>query len=313
VRLAARAGLLGLMPGTQRLDLPAEQISKLLTRLGLPSAGRGNNQEMDPVFLVGNPSATRKLLIFISGDDKLRGQVIKYPLTEGARQSIRREAEILTWLDGRMRTQRLLRNIEDASGAAAQQYLAGRLGSRACKPAYLNLLIEMPRSGELRPVRVEGQALGQRLRGSSAYGQNARAVDSALALLDQELDVPTVLVHGDFAPWNIRELADGSVTLIDWESANRDGLPLHDLCHFFYMQTKLFAPGSSFYSSLVREGSWRAYCQRWGLSPALMGPLVAAYLLHTLAGAWENGAADDAAFCLNQLEDFSRLIELSAN
>lgn len=306
VRLAAGAGLLAMVPGTTRLDLPAEQLSKLLTRLGLPTAGRGNNQETAPIILIGNPSITRKLLIFISGYGEDSRQVIKLPLTEAARESICRETEILTWLDGKMRTPRLLHSIEDASGAAAQQYLGGRLGSRTCKPAYLDLLIEMPRSGELRPLRVEGRALGQRLRGCSAYRQNALVVDSALALLDRELDVPTVLVHGDFAPWNIRELADGSVTLIDWESANRDGLPLHDLCHFFYMQIKLFAPRSSFYSSFVREGSWRAYCQRWGLSPALLGPLVAAYLLHTVADAWENGAAEDAAFCLNQLEDFSR-------
>jgi hypothetical protein len=312
VRLAARTGLLAALPGARQLDLPAEQISRLLTRLGLPSAGMGENHETAPIILVGNPSVTRKLLIFISGGGKFSDQVIKYPLTHAARESIRNEVEILTWLDGRLYTPRLLHGIGEATGAAAQQYLAGRLGSRACKPGYLDLLVEMPQSGELRSLRAERRALGQRLRSSAAYDQNASVVDSALALLDQELNVPTALVHGDFAPWNIRELADGAITLIDWESANREGLPLHDLCHFIYMQTRLFTPREPFYSSFLRDGSWRTYCQRRGLSLHLLAPLVAAYLLQTLAIAWESSAADDAKFCLNQLVTFSRQRALSA-
>jgi hypothetical protein len=47
-------------------------------------------------------------------------------------------------------------------------------------------------------------------------------------------------VHGDFAPWNIRHAPDGTVLLLDWEDAERGGLPLHDAFHFLHMQDFLF-------------------------------------------------------------------------
>ena len=39
------------------------------------------------------------------------------------------------------------------------------------------------------------------------------------------------LVHGDLAPWNLRE-GRVKMWLIDWEAARLGFEPLHDLCHF---------------------------------------------------------------------------------
>jgi hypothetical protein len=43
--------------------------------------------------------------------------------------------------------------------------------------------------------------------------------------------VPSTIVHGDFAPWNLREHA-GKVCAFDWEYAELDGLPLIDETHY---------------------------------------------------------------------------------
>jgi hypothetical protein len=187
---------------------------------------------------------------------------------------------------------------------AMQEYLAGHLGSRRCKPDYLRLLIELARTGEKISLRGRGQALREQMRAHARYGESPSPIEAALRLLEEGTPLPATLVHGDFAPWNIREMPDGSSTLIDWEEAEWQGLPLHDLCHFFYMQTKLFSPRALFYARLVQEGSWRAYLSELDLRPALLPPLAAAFLLETLARSWEAGPAGAAEFCLRQLDAF---------
>jgi hypothetical protein len=56
-----------------------------------------------------------------------------------------------------------------------------------------------------------------------------RLRDLAPAL--SRLLVPTTIVHGDFAPWNLR-LSAGGLAAFDWEYADLDGLPLIDETHF---------------------------------------------------------------------------------
>ena len=46
-----------------------------------------------------------------------------------------------------------------------------------------------------------------------------------------EMEVPMTIIHGDFAPWNLR-MHDGRISAFDWEYAELDGLPLIDETHF---------------------------------------------------------------------------------
>ena len=41
-------------------------------------------------------------------------------------------------------------------------------------------------------------------------------------------------------PWNIKQEKSGECAVIDWENANISGLPLWDLCHFYFIQAHLF-------------------------------------------------------------------------
>ena len=295
VRLVARLGALRFLPGTLQTRLPATTGRNLLSLIG---------QEADassPVILVGNVSTTRKLLVFLAIPSQGLDAVVKLPLTFAARASIRNEADTLRKLDGKHRAPRLLHYAEE-SGAAMQQYLAGKLGSRRCKPDYLRLLVDLARTGEVVSLRARGLRVGERLRGHSAYGNHAGRLESALACLKEDAIVPAALVHGDFAPWNIRELRGGGCTLLDWESAEWQGIPLYDLCHFFYMQTMLFSPQRLFYSTLLREGSWRMYCHALDIPFPLVPRLATAFLLEMLARGWEAGNIPTAGFCLRQLD-----------
>ena len=46
-----------------------------------------------------------------------------------------------------------------------------------------------------------------------------------------EMRIPSTIVHGDFAPWNLRE-HNGQIAAFDWEYAELDGLPLVDQTHY---------------------------------------------------------------------------------
>jgi hypothetical protein len=47
----------------------------------------------------------------------------------------------------------------------------------------------------------------------------------------QKFDVPLTIVHGDFAPWNLR-MHDGKIGAFDWEYGETSGLPLVDEMHY---------------------------------------------------------------------------------
>lgn len=299
VPMAGRLGILPLLPGNARALLPSDAAGQFMNRIVMNRIGRHSDASL-PVILVGNLTATRKLLVFLEEPGLNRNSLVKVPLTAPARASIRNEARILGRLNGRLRAPRLLYIHEDA-GIAMQEYLPGKLGSRRCKPEYVQLLLELIERNDRISLQACGPRLAERLRNFPAYAENAARVDSALALLDRDVDLPSALVHGDFAPWNIRELPGGGCALIDWEAARQGGLPLHDLCHFYYMQSKLFAPERLFYLDLLREGAWRSYCSQLDVDPSLLKQLATAFLIEMLAEHWEASETGTDKFCLRQL------------
>jgi hypothetical protein len=314
LRLAARCGALQLLPGTERVRLPRDAGKCILRRAGF------EGDAAPPVVLAGNPHSMRKLVVFL--EIPARGRVaIKVPLRTLARVSIGNEAEVLKRLNGTLSAPRLL-GYQIDTGAAMQEYLPGRLGSRRLKPDYLKLLIALARPEETVTLRGRAAMVGNRLQQQESLGelQATREVKAAtrdpkdivaraLTLMEDDTQIPATLVHGDFVPWNIRDRADGGCSLIDWESAEWTGMPLHDLCHFFYMQNRVFSPRELFYPKLVAEGSWRGYCSALEIPPALLPRLAAAFLLDTLAQRLESGPAGEAEFCLLQLDGFLNEVE----
>jgi Ser/Thr protein kinase RdoA (MazF antagonist) len=52
--------------------------------------------------------------------------------------------------------------------------------------------------------------------------------------------LPQIFVHGDFAPWNIKKINNGSLMALDWEMGDPNGLPFYDFFYFFIIQAYLF-------------------------------------------------------------------------
>jgi len=101
-------------------------------------------------------------------------------------------------------------------------------------------------------------------------------------------NVPNVLVHGDYAPYNMK-IRDYSVALIDWEYATHKGLPLFDLFTFVYEgrhQILNERPKMLVNEVLRRSGNNRDYFQRYleavGIAAEMVVPLFILYLTESL-------------------------------
>lgn len=99
--------------------------------------------------------------------------------------------------------------------------------------------------------------------------------------------IPTCIEHGDFAPWNIRCTAEGSLFFIDWEHARLDGLPWMDALHFCYQWAVLVkrqAP-TTVLASLREVFAMPASANYRNVLPELVAfkePLIMIYLLRKL-------------------------------
>lgn len=90
------------------------------------------------------------------------------------------------------------------------------------------------------PLGAGSQARGPELVGRALERFEAEfgavvepsAIDRARALLDGLGDLPPTPEHRDCSPWNIVISPEGDPVLLDWESAEPDGLPGLDLVYF---------------------------------------------------------------------------------
>ena len=103
-------------------------------------------------------------------------------------------------------------------------------------------------------------------------------------------------MHGDFAPWNIRHLPDGSVVLLDWEDAQRGGLPLQDAFHFFHMQDYLFGARPAVHSPDIEP-----FARTIGISSEHCRKLEIAYLAHSYLRRLAADEVKHSEYLLNAL------------
>jgi hypothetical protein len=129
--------------------------------------------------------------------------------------------------------------------------------------------------------------------------------DRIIASLRQ-FEVPTTIVHGDFAPWNLR-LHDGRIGAFDWEYAEPSGLPLMDEMHYRLQCGWLlenWLPGHAAQCLAEMAGE-----HRLGLSSASIEAIAAAYLLDALARLLGEGYGDDHEIIVWHREVLNRVMK----
>jgi hypothetical protein len=118
--------------------------------------------------------------------------------------------------------------------------------------------------------------------------------------------LPRIFEHGDLSHPNLIWLQSGGLGVVDWELAERDGLPGHDLFHFLaYVGAALSgadspeAHAAAFRASMETEDGWasaatREYASRLGLADDLLPALLILAWSRYLTGLWERlGASED--------------------
>lgn len=194
----------------------------------------------------GSPGPLRKLTIFCPAQTGVgSAEVCKVASQQSADDSIVKEAHWLRTLGKLPSMARFLpRLIRDGTLPCGRRFLTmsvlpvGVRSSRFSEPQFQFLKILAARKSAV--TRWSASEPFRRLSGRvSAVAELVeppyRALFSGiLGEIDKAIgtsEIPVCLVHGDFAPWNLR-VAGEHLLAFDWEYAEAGGNPLHDYLHF---------------------------------------------------------------------------------
>jgi aminoglycoside phosphotransferase (APT) family kinase protein len=171
----------------------------------------------------------------------------------------------------------------------------------------MEMLCHLPRNGNCRSLAAVADELANRLRPFRAqFDQMAPDLLSrSLSCLDLNIAIPTILVHGDFVPWNILNDPKAGYVLVDWEGADFAGLPAYDLLHFQFSIDHLFGEKAGGYPAFRSSSVCADYFRRMDLDAELLPRLAIAYLLDQLRIYNKHLSPEHAAFLLRQLAAIS--------
>jgi len=293
---AYRGGRLGWVPGVIPLQVVTSE-SESWNHLGWRTT-----PPPVPVIYVGTPGPARKAVFGLT--DPRTGAVSsvgKVPLGPAAAVAIRREADILEKLAREKpgRAPRML-FVNHSKGIATQEFVDGLPTERQLTERHVACLSALTILGETISLREVLSDLRRQLDGSGHLAQNAHAVlERVLDEADDPSPLPAVWEHGDFAPWNLIKMPDGSLRAVDWEAAARRGLPLFDLVYFRSIQMMLFGEKKLFSKS--SRALLHRYLVQLDISPAKTGKIVRACLARDWLRCHETGEVSRATFLLRTM------------
>jgi hypothetical protein len=162
------------------------------------------------------------------------GQILGFAKIAGSTLSerlVRQEAQLLTELQ-KLNTPIAPRGAFsgeiDGSFVLMQDVLPGRVTSAHFTDLHRELLETMQHGRRQRAS--DCQMMTRLQRDVRQRPELVERLHSILPILS-ETSVPSTVVHGDFAPWNLRE-DRGALCAFDWEYGELDGLPFIDEIHF---------------------------------------------------------------------------------
>lgn len=184
------------------------------------------------VVLIGTSGPTQKVTLQLWDDCKVVGY-LKYGENPTAQNRIKQEVEVLKDLPQGLGPTLLKFNALGNGLAVVLSPVSGEaLGARLTLPSSLISFVQkFPRSA---PVDVEDHPWIKKLM--------SRFTDIPPSLCLTPLanrKWPVVFQHGDFAPWNILRMSDGSIRAIDWEYGTAEGFPFIDLTFFMLQVARL--------------------------------------------------------------------------
>lgn len=291
---ACRLNALSMLPGVTRETLRCD-----LSYWRLELSGFSDSWSI--VAYIGNPSPTRKTLMFFT-DERGKVQAVgKVPIRAEAKAAILNEARVLRKVRDRFPVAEVLFS-DEVQGIAAQTWMKGDNVPLEFSAERLDLLTSFGNgNGSVRLSDCREELESQATSLDLPIGPSV--LRRALAMLNVRDELRTCLEHGDFVPWNMRRLKDGRLTLIDWEWAVEDGFPWQDVCHYFYLQDYLFQKRADVWRILTTHPLLNEYRRRFGLSPEAVRGLTIRYLLRYMCAEYAEGDADKVEFAARKIKE----------
>jgi hypothetical protein len=283
VRAASKVGRLAELPGTAQVQVECPRAEDWA------EFGWRSREAPIPVIYVGTPGPRRKAVVHLVGAETGECKaVVKIPLTDEARFAVLQEALVLEVLaaDGFAWAPRLL-YVDRDKGIATQTFVEGRSGTRKLGPELWRLLSALMLPGETTTLSSQAQQWLEQFGDVS----DGSCVAQVVAQLRDDSPLQACWEHGDFAPWNIKRLGDGRCALIDWEDAQRCGLPLLDAFRFLHMQDLLFNGKPRLHARDLYEPA-----KELRVTPAQCNDLEAAYLVRAYMASQRDGNLRRATF-----------------
>ena len=294
-------------------DRPNPDIADRLVRLTHTIRRVLGNQDLIVSFLIGTQGSHQKLTAQVSNRNHVECYV-KIGKMETVGAVLRHEAETLNRLDSTSSLSpcvpRVLALEEDQGNIFL--FLSG-----PSKPAKKHPLRVDAKDVQfllgLAALNSASAGISQVLdkMGLNAYlGEIRTSNATAVAIIEQAIgflvehfsaqDVLLTFCHGDYAPWNTLELADGSLFVIDWEYANREAPALTDLFHRVFMPARNVRdlPSNELVNELlgsIEDPALSSVIAKFGLAQADVPAYALLYLLGQLASR-RLGSGEDSFF-----------------
>ncbi len=255
-----------------------------------------------PVIYIGTPGPARKVVVGLIDTEKCcLAAVGKIPLGSRAHRSIVREAEILCRLE--MEKPSVAPRplyVDTETGTAVQEAIEGDPTARRLTRTHIAWLLELTVPGETISLREETESLVRQVGELNAVDRGTREVlNRVVSEVDDSTPLPATWVHGDFAPWNLKQTSNRTLRAIDWEYASPRGLPLFDLVYFWSMQEFLFKENRTFSRSMPIL--LRQYMDGMGIDPGMAGKITLTCLAQHWLRCHQEGDHHFASFLLRRL------------
>lgn len=306
-------------PGGEPRSLPRALIAE--------RAGWGLDESAGPVsclLLTGGRRAINKLVVIVfAPPSPVPRIVLKFPRVPEAEAALRCEASALAAIHARGAPPGVPRLIRGGRLAGSQVVAETVLDGR---PLFEVLRRETHRTLALQVTDFLTElAVPASRRPAAAWWD--RLVEPALSALEGELEprqarrarailkgvgsLPSACEQRDCSPWNVLVRPGGGLAVLDWESAEPDGLPALDLVYYlsyasFFVDGAMDSGGeAASYAAMLDPRSFTGriyaecvarYTERLGLSPALIGHLrLLCWLVHAGSEAARRAEAARAA------------------
>jgi hypothetical protein len=223
-RAMSRVGLGALLPGRRMLLQP--RLGPFLEEIAHASGAY--------VSAAASFHGDRCVLGMIDGGGHLLGFAKVAPASnEPAVQRLRVEAQILHRLDGKLGSVRIPRVLHHGAHEGFEILVVTPLSGHPRFDASRLTGRRIDAAARIFSLRGPPTTIAEHLDFAAGDDGWDRRRDTVRTVTEPiaGVSLPSGLVHGDFAPWNL--IDDGRrIGVIDWEYARSDGLPFWDLWHF---------------------------------------------------------------------------------